>query len=91
MADVAISAKEVRGFLLEQLLRQPLGPQPQQRPHYILVLRHAVSEQTSDLFPNLGTRCYPGHGSGLPFLLRKELVSPNTIRVAQPVHFLQGL
>ena len=50
-ADVAIPAKEVRGFLLEQLLRQPLSPQAKQRPHYALVLRHASSEQTRDIPP----------------------------------------
>ena len=87
LADVAIPAEEVRGLLLEQFLRHPLGPQPEQRPHHVLILRHAVSEQTRDLFPNLGARCYPGHGSGLPFLLRKELVSLNTTRVAQAVNF----
>jgi len=83
MADVAVPAEEIGGFLLEQLLRQPLGPQAKHRPHHVLVLWHAVPEQTRDLFPNLGARCYPGHGSGLPFLLRKELVFGDTIRVTQ--------
>ncbi len=87
---VAVPAKEVRSFLLEQLLRQPPSPQPEQRPHHVLVLRHAVVEQPRDLFPNLGARCYPGHGSGFPFLLRKELVSPNTTRVAQAVNFYRN-
>ena len=87
MADVAIPAEEVRGLLLEQLLRQPLGPQAQQHPHQVPILRHTVPEQPGDLLPNLGARCYPGHGSRLPFCSLKELVSADTIRVAQAVNF----
>jgi hypothetical protein len=87
VTDVAVPAQGVRSLFLEQLLRQPLSPHPEQGPHHVPVLRHAVVEQPRDLFPNLGARCYPGHGFGFPFLLRKELVSPAPIRGAQAVNF----
>ncbi len=90
VTDVAVPPEEIRGFLLEQLLRQPLGPQPQQHTRHVLALRHAVLEQAGDLFPNLGAWCYPGHGSGLPSAPLGELVSAHTIRVAQAVNFYRN-